>query len=91
MEQIKFNGYLNKIVNKYSKIYFELCKVLKDNICCELLLCLVYCLFKDYKEGELKGCFIYVVIDILVICLFKFLVRLLNSLFDFVFVYFRNM
>ena len=66
-EQIKFNGHLNKIANKYSKTHPELCKALKDNICCEPLSCSVYCVPKDHKKGELKGRPIHAATDLPVI------------------------
>ena len=62
-EQIKFNGQLNKIANKYNKKHPELSKALKDNICCEPLPCSVYCLLKEHKKGDLKGRPIHVATD----------------------------
>ena len=49
-EQIKFNGHLNKIANKYSKTHPELSKAIKDNICCEPLHALCIACLKITKR-----------------------------------------
>lgn len=52
--QIKCNGHVNKIPNKYNKRHPELCEALKDNICCEPLPTPIYSLPKDHKEVNWK-------------------------------------
>ena len=89
-EQIKFNGHLNKIANKYSKTHPELCKALKDNICCEPLPCSVYCLPKDHKKGELKGRPIHAATDTPATRLSTFLVKSLNNILTHVPAHLKN-
>ena len=74
----------------YIYIIIELCKALKDNICCEPLPCPVDCLPKEHKEGELKGSPIHAATDTPATGLSKFLARSLNSLLDFVPAHLRN-
>lgn len=54
MGLIKCNVHGNKIANKYNKRHPELCKVLKDSICCEPLPSPVYSLPKDHKGVNWK-------------------------------------
>ena len=89
-EQIKFNGKLNNIANKYKYSNPTLHKQLKSTVCSEPLPCSVYCLPKDHKEGQLKGRPIHAATDTPATCLAKYLSKPLNTLLQHVPAHLKN-
>ena len=79
-EQIRFNGQLNKIADKYKSEHPKLWQTLKSNICSEPLPCPVYCLPKDHEQGNLKGRPIHAATDTPATRLSKYLANSLNVL-----------
>lgn len=89
-EQIRFNGQLNKIAEKYWKDDCKLWKDLKNNICSEPLPCSAYCLPKDHKEGDLKGRPIHAATDTPATRLSKFIAKSLTTLLEHVPAHLKN-
>ena len=89
-EQIRFNGQLNKIADKYKTQQPKLWRDLKSHICSEPLPCPVYCLPKDHKQGNLKGRPIHSATDTPATALSKYLVRSVKPLLNHVKSHLKN-